>query len=99
MKTYNVTMNKNSNAKLFATCSSILIMKPVGVIHIVPRILESLTSLIASTHKGGGEGSSQMRKIAYKGEWGSNFGEFCAYVPCGWPHILKEKSQLKRMFS
>ena len=58
-------------------------MKPIGVIHIVPRILESLTSLIVSTHKGGGEGSSKMRTIAYKGEWGSNFGEFCANILCG----------------
>ena len=26
-----------------------------------------------------------MRMIADKGEGRSNFGDFCAYVLCGWP--------------
>ena len=32
---------------------------------------------------GGGEASSQMRTITYKGRGrGSNFGDFCVYVLC-----------------
>ena len=34
-----------------------------------------------------------MRKIAYYGEGGSNFGDFCVYVLCEWS--LNELAKLK----
>ena len=35
-------------------------------------------------HKGR---SSQIRTIACKRRGGYNFGDFCAYLLCGWPHV------------
>ena len=50
--------------------------------------IAGVTHIVCMPNRGG-EASSQMRTITYKGGGrGSNFGDFCLYVLCEWPCTL-----------